>query len=150
MMNVVIVGAGPVGLLQSLYLLKYKNEAEVGFVLSEMSTITIFERRSKQDLFGNNNNRSINLALSWRGMKTLEEVGLLEEVLKYCVPIRGRYIHPIAGKEYINLYSSQPNEVIFPCFVTIIVLNTFVGSFFDKTGQNSKDFIERIRQKKCK
>ena len=65
--NTVIIGAGLVGSLLSIYLSKrgYK--------------VKLFERRAdmrKKDMVAG---RSINLSLSDRGMKALDEVGLIEE-----------------------------------------------------------------------
>ncbi|MCB0708262.1 MAG: FAD-dependent monooxygenase, partial [Chitinophagaceae bacterium] len=76
----VIIGAGLVGSLLSVYLCKrgYK--------------VKIYERRSdmrKADLVAG---RSINLALSDRGIKALEEVGLMEEIRKICIPMHGRFM----------------------------------------------------------
>ena len=108
-MHVCIIGAGPVGLLQSLYLVKYHEEL---FKSKDDLQISIFERRSQQDLiYPSSGQRSINLALSWRGMKALEGVGLLQEVLKDAVTMRGRYIHPLYVDSYIQPYSSHPDQV---------------------------------------
>ena len=41
--------------------------------------------------------RSINLALSDRGIKALEEVGLMDEIRKICIPMHGRFMHNPAG-----------------------------------------------------
>ncbi len=38
--------------------------------------------------------RSINLALSERGLNALRQVGLEESVLQLAVPMRGRLLHP--------------------------------------------------------
>lgn len=108
-MHVCIVGAGPVGLLQSLFLVKYSKSFRK---LDGALTISIYERRSQQDLVSpSSEQRSINLALSWRGMRALESVGLLQEVLKHAVPMHGRYIHPLKGDPYIQSYSSHPEQV---------------------------------------
>ena len=108
-MRICIVGAGPVGLLQSLFLIKHREP------LSQIDgnlTVSIYERRSQQDLVNpSSEQRSINLALSWRGMRALEGVGLLEEVLKQAVPMHGRYIHTLEGESYVQSYSSHPEQV---------------------------------------
>ena len=108
-MHVCIIGAGPVGLLQSLFLVKYHKDF---LNLKDDLRISIFERRSQQDLiYPSSGQRSINLALSWRGMKALDGVGLLQEVLKDAVPMRGRYIHPLNKKAYLQLYGSKSDQV---------------------------------------
>ena len=83
--NTVIVGAGLVGSLLSIYLSKrgYK--------------VKVYERRAdmrKEDMIAG---RSINLALSDRGIKALEEVGLMDEIRKICIPMHGRFMHNPAG-----------------------------------------------------
>lgn len=79
--NIVIVGAGLVGSLLAIYL------AKRGY------NIKIFERRSDIRTTKINEERSINLALSDRGLLALEKVGLTDEVKKIAIPMRGRYIH---------------------------------------------------------
>ena len=79
--NTVIIGAGLVGSLLSIYLAKrgYK--------------VKIYERRAdmrKEDMVAG---RSINLALSDRGIKALTEVGLMDEIRKICIPMHGRFMH---------------------------------------------------------
>ena len=109
-MHACIIGAGPVGLLQCLYLMKHHKE----FLHSKDLDlqISIFERRSQHDLiYPFPEQRSINLALSWRGMKALDEVGLLEEVLKDAVPMHGRYIHPLNEPSYVQTYSLNSDQV---------------------------------------
>lgn len=111
-MHICIIGAGPVGLIQCLYLLKNLKSLQEKFDYGDLH-ISIFERRSQHDLINpsTSNQRSINLALSWRGMKALEEVGLLEEVLLEAVPMRGRFIHPLQSKPFVQPYSAHPNQV---------------------------------------
>ena len=41
--------------------------------------------------------RSINLALSDRGIKALEEVGIMDEIKKIAIPMHGRYMHNADG-----------------------------------------------------
>ena len=93
--DTVIIGAGLVGSLLSIYLSKrgYK--------------VRIYERRAdmrKEDMVAG---RSINLALSDRGIKALEEVGLMDDIRKICIPMHGRYIHNVDGT---NAYQPYGNE----------------------------------------
>jgi kynurenine 3-monooxygenase len=48
--------------------------------------------------------RSINLALSDRGIKALEEVGIIDEVRTIAIPMHGRYIHNADGKDTYQPY----------------------------------------------
>ncbi|MCH8807349.1 MAG: NAD(P)-binding protein, partial [Planctomycetes bacterium] len=76
-----IVGAGLGGALIATYLGQAGHEVEV------------YERRP--DPRGRNavGGRSINLALSTRGIHALEEVGVATEIMKAAIPMRGRMIH---------------------------------------------------------
>jgi kynurenine 3-monooxygenase len=72
--NVSVIGAGLVGSLLSIYMAKrgYK--------------VTMFERRGDMRREVVEAGRSINLALSDRGLKALKEVGIADEVLyKFCI-----------------------------------------------------------------
>ena len=89
--NATIVGAGLVGSLLALYLAKKGNK------------VTIFERRPdmrKADIGGG---RSINLALSDRGWKALEVIGIGDDIRKVGIPMYKRVMHDVKG----NL-TSQP------------------------------------------
>ena len=84
--DVAIIGAGLVGSLLSIYLAKrgYK--------------VCLFERRGdmrKEKLVAG---RSINLALSDRGLLALEKVGLANEIKKIAIPMHGRFIHNLDGE----------------------------------------------------
>jgi len=93
--DVVIIGAGLVGSLLSIYLSKrgYK--------------VKVYERRAdmrKEDMVAG---RSINLALSDRGIKALEEVGLMEEIRKICIPMHGRLMHIANGSTAYQPYGNE-------------------------------------------
>lgn len=93
--NVTIVGAGLVGSLLSIYLSKR------GY------NVSVYERRGdmrKEDTVAG---RSINLALSDRGIKALEEVGLMEEIRKICIPMHGRYLHNADGTTAFQPYGKE-------------------------------------------
>lgn len=51
--------------------------------------------------------RSINLALSSRGLGALEKAGLLERVLALAVPMRGRMIHDLRGRTAFQPYGTE-------------------------------------------
>ncbi len=79
--NITIIGSGLVGSLLSIYLKKRGYD------------VKIFERRDdmrKQEMSAG---RSINLALSDRGLLALEKIGLAEEIKSICIPMYGRFIH---------------------------------------------------------
>ena len=91
----IIIGAGLVGSLLSIYLSRrgYK--------------VKIYERRAdmrKEDIAAG---RSINLALSDRGIKALQEVGLMDEIRKICIPMHGRYLHNADGSTAFQPYGKE-------------------------------------------
>src|SRR5947209_3420322 len=56
--------------------------------------------------------RSINLALSTRGIHALEQIGIADEVLKHAIPMRGRMIHKKSGALHFAPYDVDPNKYI--------------------------------------
>ena len=83
--SVAIVGAGLVGSLLSIYLAKrgYK--------------VTVYERRMDMRKHKIEGGRSINLALSNRGIRALHEAGLTEVLKQNAIPMHGRMIHDDRG-----------------------------------------------------
>ena len=77
----VIIGAGLVGSLLSIYLVKR------GY------NVKIYERRSDMREAKMIAGRSINLALSDRGIKALEQIGIMDEIKEIAIPMHGRSIH---------------------------------------------------------
>src|SRR5687768_7249679 len=89
--HIAVVGAGLVGSLAALYLVRRGNK------------VTVFERRPDMRRSSVDAGRSINLALSSRGLLALEELGLAEKTKQIAIPMRGRMMHDLKG----NL-TSQP------------------------------------------
>src|ERR1700694_3364469 len=100
MADLVVVGAGPVGSLLALTL------ARRGF------SVDVYERRPDMSRGRSEAGRSINLAVSTRGLHALHEVGLDEDVLREAVPMRGRMIHAIDGKVALLPYGRNASEHI--------------------------------------
>ncbi len=93
--NTIVIGAGLVGSLLSIYLAKKGHR------------VTIFERRGDMRREEVEAGRSINLALSDRGIKALEEVGIADEVLKIAIPMHGRAIHQPDGQTGFQPYGKE-------------------------------------------
>jgi kynurenine 3-monooxygenase len=93
--EVTIIGAGLVGTLLSIYLAKrgYK--------------VSIYERRGDMRTEAVEAGRSINLALSDRGIKALQEVEIADEVLKIAIPMHGRHIHHLDGSHAFQPYGRE-------------------------------------------
>ena len=51
--------------------------------------------------------RSINLALSRRGLKALKAVGLEETIQTACIPMHGRMIHDLKGNQELQPYGKE-------------------------------------------
>ncbi|MDX2359404.1 MAG: NAD(P)/FAD-dependent oxidoreductase [Crocinitomicaceae bacterium] len=83
--SAIIVGAGLVGSLWAVYLSKagYK--------------VTIYERRPDIRRADISAGKSINLALSTRGWKALDAVGVGDEIRKIAIPMYGRIMHDMEG-----------------------------------------------------
>ena len=70
--------------------------------------------------------RSINLALSARGLHALEQVGLLEEVMSIAVPMHGRMIHDAGGRTAFQPYGTEAwhaNHSVSRADLNVILLN---------------------------
>ena len=95
-----IVGAGLSGALLANLL------GEAGY------EIEVFEHRPDPRTKGFIGGRSINLALSARGIHGLKRAGLAEKVLADAIPMRGRMIHTLSGSLTFQPYSKNPADAI--------------------------------------
>ena len=93
--EVTIIGAGLVGSLLSIYL------AKRGY------NVCIYERRGDMRKEKVEAGRSINLALSDRGIKALKEVGVADDVLQIAIPMHGRHIHNPDGSHAFQPYGKE-------------------------------------------
>jgi kynurenine 3-monooxygenase len=101
--SVAIIGAGPVGSLLSILLVKRGYD------------VTMFERREDHRKSKQYAGRSINIALSDRGILALQQVGIMEQLSSIMIPMHGRKLHhkdggigyqPYGNKgQYINSVS---------------------------------------------
>ena len=98
--NVTLVGAGLVGSLLSIYL------AKRGY------SVNVFERRPDMRKAKIAAGKSINLALSDRGWKGLEGVGIADEIRKISIPMYGRHIHNKNGTAAFQPYGKD-NQAIY-------------------------------------
>lgn len=56
--------------------------------------------------------RSINLALSHRGIRALKLAGIDQEILSQAIQMKGRMIHDLKGNLQFQDYSLRPGEHI--------------------------------------
>ncbi|RYY50799.1 MAG: FAD-dependent monooxygenase [Chitinophagaceae bacterium] len=93
--EVTIIGAGLVGSLLSIYLSKRGYQ------------VAIYERRPdmrREEIIAG---RSINLALSDRGIKALEEVGIMDSIRAISIPMNGRQMHLADGNSAYQAYGRE-------------------------------------------
>ncbi len=98
--NILITGAGLCGSLLGLRL------AQRGY------HVDILEKRPDMRKNIVDGGRSINLALSDRGLAGLKLVGLEEKVRELCIPMNGRLIHDVEGNTFASNYSGRDGEYI--------------------------------------
>jgi len=98
--KVIIIGAGLAGSLLAIYLAKRNIRTEV------------YESRGDLRQAKMSAGRSINLALSNRGIAALKEIGLDEYMLSEGVPMHGRMIHAVDGQTKLLPYSGRQGEYI--------------------------------------
>ncbi|MFQ5653858.1 MAG: FAD-dependent oxidoreductase [Planctomycetota bacterium] len=72
----------------------------------------VYEHRGDIRTAGAVRGRSINLAISVRGLRALNEVGLADRVLEMAVPMRGRMIHSVNGDLAFQPYGKNEGDVI--------------------------------------
>ena len=98
--TITLVGAGLNGPLLAILLRRR------GFA------VEIYERRPDMRKVRMAAGRSINLALSARGIHGLQQAGLWERMQSIIVPMRGRMMHSIAGELTFQPYGKNEQEVI--------------------------------------
>ena len=96
--NIAIVGSGLVGSLLALYLRKAGH------------SITVFDRRPdiRNVQFSG---RSINLAMSNRGWKSLRAVGIEDEIKKIAIPLDKRAMHVVGQPLYFQKYGKDGEAI---------------------------------------
>ena len=98
-MKTSIAGAGLVGSMWACYL------GQRGY------SVDIYERRSDPRTSKVDSGRSINLALSDRGWKALEGIGMKEKVAEMAIPMRRRVMHDINGDLSFQPYGKDGEAI---------------------------------------
>lgn len=129
--KVCVVGAGLVGSLWSIYLAKYGYEVDV------------YEKRPDMRMSGAMGGRSINLALSDRGWKALEGVGVADEVRKMAIPMKGRMIHNEDGTGHLLPYGLH-GQAIYS--VSRAGLNEVLMTLAEETGKTRFHFKQGLEK----
>ena len=97
--KIAVVGSGLVGTLLAIYLKRAGHTVHVFDRSPDIRTVEF-------------SGRSINLVMSNRGWKALEDVGLDEEIRKIGIPVDKRAIHLQDGKLNYQYYGKE-GEAIF-------------------------------------
>jgi kynurenine 3-monooxygenase len=96
----VLIGSGLAGGLLAAYL------GRRGFY------VDLYERRADPREGNIVGGRSINLAVSTRGIHALEQLGIADEALRHAIPMRGRMIHDKSGALHFSPYDVDPKNCI--------------------------------------
>ena len=96
-----VLGGGLVGSLAAAVLAQRGHAVE------------LWERRSDPRLGLVERGRSINLAISERGFKALELIGMRSTVMEAGIPMRGRMIHGLDGTTRFSSYDPQGERAIY-------------------------------------
>jgi kynurenine 3-monooxygenase len=99
--TITIVGSGLAGALLACYLGKTGRRVD------------LYEKRPDPRSAHAEHGRSINLALSTRGLHALMEVGLAGAVKEQAIPMRGRIIHHPDGTLTFQPYGKDETEVLY-------------------------------------
>ena len=98
--KVLIIGAGLCGSLLAIRMAQRGYEV---IMVEKRPDL----RKTEQDA-----GRSINLALSDRGLKGLRLVGIEDKAKEQCIPMHGRMIHDKKGNTFLSKYSGRDDEYI--------------------------------------
>src|SRR5215468_5315328 len=96
----VLIGSGLAGGLLAAYLGRRGYDVE------------LYERRADPREGNIVGGRSINLAISTRGIHALEQIGIADEALQQAIPMRGRMIHDKSGELHFAPYDADPRKCI--------------------------------------
>jgi kynurenine 3-monooxygenase len=96
----VLIGSGLAGGLLAAYFGRRGYEVD------------LYERRADPREGNIVGGRSINLAISTRGIHALEQIGIAEKALQHAIPMRGRMIHDRSGELHFSPYDVDPKKCI--------------------------------------
>jgi len=125
--EITIIGAGLVGSLLSIYLAKRGHSVKIYERMPDMR---------KQKIAAG---RSINLALSDRGIKALQEVGIMDEIKKIAIPMHGRFMHNADGTTAFQAYGADGQ------FINSVSRGDLNKKLMDLAEQNGVDIFFQQR-----
>jgi kynurenine 3-monooxygenase len=98
--NIKVIGSGLTGPLLAISLAQRGHPVQ------------LYERRADMRRVRISAGRSINLALSTRGIYALREAGVWAEIAKILIPMRGRMMHSVTGELTFMPYGKDETEFI--------------------------------------
>jgi len=98
--NKIIIGSGLAGPLLAIFL------SQRGYI------VDLYEKRSDLRIENISVGKSINLALSHRGIKALKSAHVFDKIEPLLIPMKGRMIHLLNGEVEFQPYSVHPYEYI--------------------------------------
>lgn len=96
---VIVVGAGLSGTLMSIFLAKRGYAVE------------LLEKRADPRVHRDQAGRSINMAISARGIHALQKAGIEDQISDLYIPMVGRMIHDLSGDQELQPYG-KPGQAI--------------------------------------
>lgn len=135
MKSITMIGAGLVGSMMAIYLGKRGYKVDVFEKLPDIRTESISA------------GRSINLALANRGIRPMQQLGIMDKVETLLIPMAGRMLHDLEGELQFQSYGQKDEEVIFSVsrggLVSLLrdeAESTGNVTFHFKQGLNSVDY----------
>jgi kynurenine 3-monooxygenase len=128
--DITIVGAGLVGSLLAIILARKGFSAE------------IYERRPDMRSHEISAGRSINLAISTRGIEALARLNIDKEILSHAIPMKGRMIHNQSGQDTFQPYGIDDSQFINS--ISRATLNKVLMNFAEETKQVKIHFNQKV------
>lgn len=129
--NITVLGAGLVGSLLSVMLGRKGHQVQ------------LIEKRPDLRKVKWEDGRTINLALSERGWRALNRVGLMEEVKQMAIPMYGRMMHSEQGKLTFQPYGKEGQSIFS---VSRSLLNERLMNIAEQEGNVSLVFEQKCLQ----
>ena len=126
-----MAGAGLSGPVMATYLSNHGYEVD------------LYESRHDMRFIAQSAGRSINLALSERGIVALKDIGVFEKIKPSLLPMEGRMIHDKEGNISLQMYGQKKNEVIYS--VSRSQLNMILLDHSESTGKVNIHFDSAIQ-----
>ena len=98
--NKIIIGSGLAGPLLAIYLRQRGH------------TVDLYEKRADLRIENISVGKSINLALSHRGIKALKAADVFDQIEPQLIPMKGRMLHLSNGEIKFQPYSIHSHECI--------------------------------------